>query len=270
MSIHVWQVLILLFVLMAIGAVMVDGTKEKKKKEKSIAETWAEREIKLACVGEKEYGSKFRSYMVACYESAFKAYECLCKDGHSGISNDNTKYILDRLINRKPLTPIYDTPDAWNQITELENGYITYQCIRYAGLFKDVYTNGKIVYSDVRQCTCIDMPTGMTYRDGLVSNIIREMFPITFPYMPANSPIKVYCEGFLTDRKTGDYDTLAIIYAVKPDGDKVQINRYFKDNLEGPGMIEIDKVEYLEYFYRKGMAKEMEEKEKVEDDPNDL
>ena len=51
MTLHVWQVLVLLFILIAIGAVIVDGTKEKKKKEKSIAETWAEREIKLACVG---------------------------------------------------------------------------------------------------------------------------------------------------------------------------------------------------------------------------
>ena len=47
--------------------------------------------------GEFDYGC-------ACYESALKAFESLCEDGHSGMSIGFTKQILNRLIDGKPLT----------------------------------------------------------------------------------------------------------------------------------------------------------------------
>ena len=70
---------------------------------------WARNEVELACKrenpnrkdGEWDYGC-------ACYESALKAYECLCDDGHSGMSFDITKNIVIRLMNGIPLTPITD------------------------------------------------------------------------------------------------------------------------------------------------------------------
>ena len=70
---------------------------------------WAKKEIELACKrenpdrkdGEFDYGC-------ACYESAFKAFESLLEDKHSGFSISITKRILNRLIDRKVLTPIFD------------------------------------------------------------------------------------------------------------------------------------------------------------------
>ena len=78
---------------------------------------WAEEEVKIACQkenpdrkdGEWDYGC-------ACYASALKAFNCLLEDEHSGFSIAMTKRILNRLIECKPLTPIEDTTDVWNEV----------------------------------------------------------------------------------------------------------------------------------------------------------
>ena len=97
---------------------------------------WAKREVKIAC--EKENPNKKDGefdYGCACYESALKAFETLCDDGHSGLSIKITQSILNRLIDGKPLTPIEDTDDVWNLIENHEDGYIYHTsanaCIHY-------------------------------------------------------------------------------------------------------------------------------------------
>ena len=70
---------------------------------------WAKREVEIA--SKRERGDKPESewdYGCACYDSALKAFESLCGDGHSGFSIGITKGILNRLIDGKPLTPIED------------------------------------------------------------------------------------------------------------------------------------------------------------------
>lgn len=80
-----------------------------------------------------------------------------------------------------------------------------------------------------------------TFSTGLVTKIIDEMIPITMPYSPGKA-IAVYCEDFLTDKKNGDFDTRGILYAINPDGEKIEINRFFK--VSEDGWDEIDEVEY--------------------------
>lgn len=73
---------------------------------------WAKREVEIA--SKRERGDKPESewdYGCACYDSALKAFESLCGDGHSGFSIGITKGILNRLIERKPFTPIEDTEE---------------------------------------------------------------------------------------------------------------------------------------------------------------
>ena len=76
------------------------------------------------------------------------------------------------------------------------------------------------------------------------------MFPITMPYMPG-TPIKVYCEDFLTDERNGDFDTVGVLYALKTENGeqkKIEINRFFrepKDN-EERYFVEISKEEYMQ------------------------
>ena len=47
----------------------------------------------------------------------------------------------------------------------------------------------------------------------------------------------------MTDRKNGDFDTVGIFYAIKPYGEKVEINRFFKESEDG--WKEIDEAEYI-------------------------
>lgn len=208
---------------------------------------WAEREIEIACKREKPDRKEGEfDYGCACYESALKALKSLSEDGHSGFSMGVTKNILIRLIEGKVLTPIEDTLDIWNysfQRDEDNNGPKVYQCVRMSSFFKEVFADGSIKYDDIDRVVCvsIDNPSSW-YSSGLVRGVINDMYPISTPYMPTSNPIKVYCEDFLTDEKNGDFDTVGIFYAIKPDGKRVEINRYFDGS--GIGFKEINREEY--------------------------
>ena len=213
---------------------------------------WAKREVEIAC--KKENPNKKEGefdYGCACYESALKAFESLCGDGHSGYSIKMTQSILNRLIDGKPLTPIEDTDDVWNLIENHEDGYRLYQCKRMHSLFKDVYADGTVKYDDINRSYCIDIhDSNNEYSSGLVRRIIDAMFPITMPYMPGK-PIKVYCEDFLTDKKNGDFDTVGVFYALKTENDKqekIEINRFFREpkDDEVGRWTEISKEEYMQ------------------------
>ena len=192
---------------------------------------WAKREVEIA--SKRERGDKPESewdYGCACYDSALKAFESLCGDGHSGFSIGITKGILNRLIEGKPLTPIEDTEDVWNVCSRGENGGVaTYQCKRMSSLFK--------IYS--------------------------EMFPLTMPYMPSNKADVIVCDELLTDRKNGDFDTLAVLYIQRSHGEKVEVNRYFKEGEKS--FIEISPEEYEE---RKKMHEKRQEQEAKAQDEN--
>lgn len=208
---------------------------------------WAENEIKLACKRENpDWDGKSFDYGCSCYQSALKAYESLCEDGHSGFSFNVTKNILIRLMNSLPLTAIEDTEDVWSRINLQPeySKYSTYQCSRMSSLFKDVYKDGTVKYHDVDRAVAID-ENGHGYSDS-VCNIIDEMFPITMPYYPVVGKYKLYtkeflAKGFINDDT--DYNTRAVLYCIKPDGERIEINRYFADT-ETEYMVEITKEEY--------------------------
>lgn len=215
--------------------------------EKSKMKTWAEREVEIAC----EYENPNRKpgewdYGCACYESALKAYNSLLEDGHSGFSIGTTKHILNRLIEGKPLTPIEDTDDVWNDISRFCGGndpYKSYQCKRMSSLFKYVYDDGRVEYKDVDRFCCYNKSEdGASYHSGLVDRVMYEKIPITMPYCPGNA-IKVICEEYLTDRKNGDYDTVGILYYICPEnGVKEYVNRFFIE--DGNDFKEISVEEY--------------------------
>lgn len=208
--------------------------------------TWAEREAAIRIEFErkdKDTDEPFFNYGAACVESALKAFNCLMEDGHSGMSIGFTKAFLNRLIDGKPLTPIEDTDDIWKFSWE-HDGVKTYQCERMSSLFKDEYPDGTVKYHDVDGVICYEVSSpDVSYSSGFIRKIIDEMFPITMPYWPKDNPYKVYVEEFLTDPKNGDYDTMGVLYLRTPDGEKIDINRYFKES-EG-GFAEIDEDEYI-------------------------
>lgn len=219
---------------------------------------WAKKEVEIASKRERENNPEDKwDYGVACYESALKAFESLLGDGHSGMSIGFTKNILNRLIDGKPLTPIEDTEDVWdNRGSYREEISVEYQCKRMSSLFKTIYDDGTVKFSDVNRCYCTykDNPS-VSWRNGFINNIYDEMYPLTMPYMPNNRPDEVVCEELLTDCKNGDFDTLAILYIKRANGETVEVNRYFKE--WDTSFIEISKDEYEE---RAAMDKERRER----------
>ena len=221
---------------------------------------WAKREVEIACKNENPDRKEGEfDYGCACYEGALKAFETLCNQGHSGMSIKLTQHILNRLIDGRPLTPIEDTPDVWNGITELkEDGTVEYQCNRMSSLFKKVHTDGSVEYTDVGRVYGVDIHNpDLTYSSGLLTRIINEMFPIKMPYMPASKSYKFVTTDFLVDPKNGDFDTMALFTLTKPNGDKIEVNRYFRAPEEGeqetyPGWVEISEDEYTKRIFRSG------------------
>lgn len=197
-----------------------------KPREKSSMEKWAEEEIRLACEKEGEYGC-------ACYKSAMKAYKSLLKDDHSGFSIHLTKNILNRLINVQPLTPIEDVPEVWNDISMWksdESIVEQYQCKRMSSLFKDIYDDGTVKFTDVNRVSYIDIDCPIiSWHCHLGDNIVDELFPIEMPYYPTNDPYKLYKEDFLVDPENGDYDTQGFFYLITPYGDRIEVNKFYKE-----------------------------------------
>lgn len=206
---------------------------------------WAKNEVAIA--SKRERGDKPESewdYAVACYESALKAFESLCEDGHSGMSIGFTKQILNRLIDGKPLTPIEDTDDMWENVPCAGDKKKCYQCKRMSSLFKYVNEDGTVTYSDINRYYCVNKDTpNVSYHNGFVAKIYNEMFPLTMPYMPSKSD-EIVCDDLLTDPKNGDFDTKAILYINRANGERVEVNRYFKEG--GTSFVEITLEEYKE------------------------
>ena len=209
---------------------------------------WAAREVALASQKERESAEDKDDwdYGVACYESALRAYRSLERDGHSGMSIQITKSILNRLIDGKCLTPIEDDPDIWTKVEFGENDPIQhFQCKRMSSLFKDVAEDGTVTYSDVNRVQLINKESPyIPFRNGFGTRLIDKMYPITLPYFPADKKFKIIVEEFLTDEKNGDFDTVGYLQLILPNGEVVDLNGYFKD---GPdGMVCIEHAEYEE------------------------
>ena len=207
------------------------------------SKVWCDREAEIFM--EK---SNADDYAKLCLDSAIKAYKSLLGDGHSGYSINVTKDFLLRLIDNMPLTPIEET-DNWMKLPETFNkrGAIEcYQSTRYTSLFKNVYSDGSIVYNDTNRAICVDINNpNATYSSGLVSRILNDIFPITLPYYPISKKFKIYCEDFLSVKVPGvhnDFDTVGIFYVITPIGDKININRFFKE--KDDSMEEISLIEY--------------------------
>ena len=220
---------------------------------------WAEKEVEIACEREKSHSEEEGDweYGCACYHSALKAYKSLMEDGHSGFSISLTKQILDRLIDGKPLTPIKDTDDVWNDISgyDPKNPVKKYQCSRMHSLFKDVYPDGTVKYSDVDRIICYDIDNpNVTYHNGFINNLVDEIYPIKMPY--SGERMRVECETFLTDPKNGDYDTKGVLCIHFSDGTMKPINRYFKESEDG--FVEINKFEYLDRMFAAKKLKDSE------------
>ena len=192
---------------------------------------WARQEVQLAKAELKKNKNDEAQYMIACYDSALRAYEKLMKDGHTGTSFAITRGILEKLMNEIPLIPLEDTKIMWNHAYDRENE-ATFQHKRMPSLFKTVNKKTGIVrFSDNDRILCKNpVDTSSAYfHSGFITRIIDGMFPIEFPYMPTKEKYIAYVTDFLMDPANGDFDTMNLVSVKLPTGEVRPINLYYKE-----------------------------------------
>lgn len=180
---------------------------------------WAEEEIKLAKEEAGGYGKE-------CLDSAFKAYMKMFKEGHAGYSFGETTEILQRLLEKKPLTAIKDIPESWRKAYEHEDR-VDYVCNRMPSLIKSVYSDGRVEYNDMSRGYCIDYDTGDADRLSVGRELLNQLYPIEMPYFPPLGYYKIY---YKPRNSTDEF-----IYLIKPDGERVDLNGWttLEDTVNG-------------------------------------
>lgn len=226
------------------GTDLVEEALSNNCEKLSCMELWAKNEIENICKKDNPDFDIFSDdfdYDWSCYKSAFKAYRSICNDGHSGMSYGFTRNILIKLLNEQPLTPIVDEDFSHDL-----GGTIQYpleseeylkerglksdiQCPRRSGLFRTETLDGKVTYTDIDRSYCFDIEHPSNTYHGFGCSIVDELFPITMPYMPSAKKYEVATREFLVDKSHGDFDTIEIAYINTPEGEKVDVNRYFTD-----------------------------------------
>ena len=233
---------------------------------------WAKREVEIACKRENpDRKEEEFDYGCACYESALKAYRSLCEDGHSGLSFSFTKNILIRLMNNLPLTPIREedffledantvcSDPEWLKERGLKSSI---QCPRMISLFRDEFLDGTVKYRDVDRYHCFDpQDPKYTYYFGSLYKFVDEMFPITMPYMPVAGKYRVETSDCLAENKgkseeekdKGMFDTVALWAIHTPEGERIPVNRFWKE--ENDAFVEITYDEWLDRGGYEGKGK---------------
>lgn len=202
---------------------------------------WAKKEIEIRnkMFPDDKYGAM-------CCDSALKAFESLCNDGHSGYSISVTMSVLNALVEGRTLTPIEDTEDVWEYVREDMSAFPdrckTYQCKRMSSLFKEVKSGGTISYRDVNRVYYKDMNhEETTWHSGWAERLVDSFSPITMPYMP-RKPYEV--QAYTYGKEVGTYDIYYIAGIKTPSGKWFDVDRYYKETEHGD--LEISKEEFDE------------------------
>lgn len=162
----------------------------------------------------------------------------------------NGKYmeLLGNLDEKVEFKPFADTPEVWIFSHDCDDGSKCYRHKDRCSLFKTVYPDKTVKYDDTQRFNAINLNMAtVAYYSGLVNYVMEEMYPIQMPYIPEDKPYEVVCENFLAEAGHGDFDTYAIFFVIKPNGGRVEVNRYFKESEESDwGWVEIDEEEYVQ------------------------
>jgi len=213
-----------------------------KKKSKDL---WAENELNKM---KSLYTDAYDNMIYKSVEELYNALQpILKKQGHSGFSYSATIAILRRLLDRKPLSPITDEDFFEGQEDRTQKSPIyleenklksDLQCPRYTALFRKEYLDGRVEYQDVDRCIGINQHD-LDFYSGFYEKCCEDVIPpITMPYAPSNTPIKIYVWEFSYDPKAEnkfyidpcEYNAAYIEKVVMPNGDTVKVGRCYVDN----------------------------------------
>ena len=207
---------------------------------------WARKEVEFL-------SKKGDMYLTSCASAALEAFEVLTEQGHSGFSIGVTKRILNDLVDGKPLTAITGEDEEWCDVWDRNDKrrYVLQQNKRCSALFKHVYDDGRVEYSYNDRYVFFKNGSDVGWHCGYANKYLDEVFgKITMPFYPRPA-INVYAEDFLFDIKNGDFDTVGLLYAITPDGTRVELNIFLSETEDG-----FAKISKEEYEYRKNNKKE--------------
>jgi len=110
----------------------------------------ARRELELAGMFDKEVeGSEAAgSWNNLCAEAVIELMEVFAKQRHSGMSASMTQELFSRLSKYEALTELTDSPDEWNDISEMQAGELGWQSQRNPSCFSD---DGGKTYWDIEE-----------------------------------------------------------------------------------------------------------------------
>ena len=101
-----------------------------------------------------------------------------------------------------------------------------YQCPRMSSLFKRVYEDGSVEYSDVDSAYSFDAEfPDDTFTCGFDTNFLDELIPITLPYNGTSTKYKIKVQRF--DTKDG-VEYRAILSITDPDGKVIHVDKYYR------------------------------------------
>lgn len=210
---------------------------------------WAKNEVEIL-IKTTDDTDKQRLYTKAFYTlHSFATYAEMCGDYKK---LKEFRELVIRLLCHRPLSPILDVPKEWVLVKD-DAGIDEYQCIRYPSLYKGInQKTGDIRYVDTARYICIDINnSARVWTGGIGAKILEEMNPITFPYIPDDTPIRIYMECLTyhqkkeSDSVEDPYDTFAITHFGMPNkSELVEVNRFFKKDAAG-FLFEIPKNEYF-------------------------
>lgn len=172
---------------------------------------WVENEIKLA-------KAEACGWTDAQLDAAYKAYKNLKENDHTGNMVIGVPEIINRLLERKPLTPIQDVPETWEELFDCEI-YKWYRCKRMPSVYKYEYVDGDVEIIDVNRVFFVDINTRDTIRSFLCYKALNRLYPIEMPYYPPLGYFRVY--GIL-DRYTNKIDCR---YLIEPDGKRITLTK---------------------------------------------
>lgn len=151
-----------------------------------------------------------------------------------------TTDIIHRLLKGLPLTPIEDKEDEWAMDERFPDEETQYHkrrpCLWRTRCGEDKDGGAIYTYTDNKRVQCVDNKG--KFHMKLVTDILDDIEPIQFPYMPATEPILVFAESFFYEFATKGTDggtkynerkpdTYGFFSYLLPNGRVKKLDRYF-------------------------------------------
>lgn len=211
--------------------------------------------------------------MTECYKmvvnEAVKIFNELEDLQHTEESKVMVKRFLSRLIEDKPLSPIEDRDDMWDEVgrhTGEDSEVTLYINKRLRTLYRrevrDIKKDVLIekTYHDPTRITCVNIINGKKVISSLVNDYVDEYFPIKFPYFPTDKYIvNVVMFNHKNHLEDGGEDTICIKTVIDPDHNVITPYAYYALNEKRDWC----KIHVSEYYkraneYNKNISKKPE------------